>query len=351
MCRKTLGLLELQNLKHMIQELEELIDLALADGILTDKEKEVIFKKAKTLGVDIDEVEMVLDAKLFLATNKTTMTPKTEKLGDIKKCPSCGANVAAFSSSCGDCGFEFRNVGANNSVKALSEKLESIVEECNKMSFSDGNIIGRIVDSKLRQDERREIEIIDRQQQVITNFPIPNTKEDILELLYFIKPKTQIGFSSDKNVNAWRSKFSEIISRADVAFASDGKILSEIAKFDDQQKSSLILRVINKFNELPKKAKSIIPLLLFTVFGGIIMGICSSYESKEVQKEKVRLEQIVSKVDDAIRDKNYDEAEILTSQLKWEYSSSFSPTETDKLSKSWDEKKEEMLNTIHELKK
>ena len=48
----------------MHPEIEKLIDLALADGQLTDKERNVILKKATELGVDTDEVEMVLDGKL-----------------------------------------------------------------------------------------------------------------------------------------------------------------------------------------------------------------------------------------------------------------------------------------------
>ena len=44
--------------------LEKLIDLALADGELTEKEKQVLFKKAESMGIDLDEFEMVLDARL-----------------------------------------------------------------------------------------------------------------------------------------------------------------------------------------------------------------------------------------------------------------------------------------------
>lgn len=50
----------------MNQELEQLIDLALADGNLTDKKKEILNRKAKELNVDQDEFEMVLEGKVFL---------------------------------------------------------------------------------------------------------------------------------------------------------------------------------------------------------------------------------------------------------------------------------------------
>jgi ankyrin repeat protein len=45
-------------------ELEKLIDLAIADGTLTDKKKQVLEKKRQELGVDLDEFELVVEAKL-----------------------------------------------------------------------------------------------------------------------------------------------------------------------------------------------------------------------------------------------------------------------------------------------
>ena len=50
----------------MNPEIEKLIEFALADGVITDKEREVIRKKAEKLGEDPDEAEMILDAKLVM---------------------------------------------------------------------------------------------------------------------------------------------------------------------------------------------------------------------------------------------------------------------------------------------
>ena len=47
------------------EQLEKLIEMALMDGELTEKEKQILFKKAESFGVDLDEFEMVLEAKLF----------------------------------------------------------------------------------------------------------------------------------------------------------------------------------------------------------------------------------------------------------------------------------------------
>ena len=46
------------------EKLETLITAALADGVLTDKEKQILFKKAEAMGIDLDEFELVLDGRL-----------------------------------------------------------------------------------------------------------------------------------------------------------------------------------------------------------------------------------------------------------------------------------------------
>ena len=46
------------------EKLEALITAALADGVLTDKEKNLLFKKAEAMGIDRDEFDLVLDGRL-----------------------------------------------------------------------------------------------------------------------------------------------------------------------------------------------------------------------------------------------------------------------------------------------
>lgn len=45
-------------------ELEHLIDIAIEDGIITDKERCVLHKKATMLNIDPDELDMVLESRL-----------------------------------------------------------------------------------------------------------------------------------------------------------------------------------------------------------------------------------------------------------------------------------------------
>ena len=70
------------------EQIEKLIELALADGQLSEKEKQILFKRAESEGIDLDEFEMVLDAKLFdrkkQKTEQPIAAPKSNKYGDIK---------------------------------------------------------------------------------------------------------------------------------------------------------------------------------------------------------------------------------------------------------------------------
>ena len=91
------------------EQMESLISAALADGVLTEKEKQILFKKAESMGIDLDEFEMVLDARLVELKKKEAReaeqhelemekakaaqksAPKSNKYGDVRKCPACGA--------------------------------------------------------------------------------------------------------------------------------------------------------------------------------------------------------------------------------------------------------------------
>lgn len=61
-------------------QLEKLIDLALIDGTLTDKKKQILMKKAEQMGIDLDEFEMVLEAKLY---SKNQENPKKHKQSNM----------------------------------------------------------------------------------------------------------------------------------------------------------------------------------------------------------------------------------------------------------------------------
>ena len=62
------------------EQIEALISAALADGVLTEKEKQILFKKAESMGIDLDEFEMVLDARLVELKKKEARETEQNEL-------------------------------------------------------------------------------------------------------------------------------------------------------------------------------------------------------------------------------------------------------------------------------
>jgi methyl coenzyme M reductase subunit C-like uncharacterized protein (methanogenesis marker protein 7) len=232
----------------MNPELEKLIDLALADGVLTEKEKEILIRKANESGMDMDEFEMVLDGKLHLAQKSMQQTApvqqvqqtQSNKEGDIKKCPSCGLTVKSFTTKCGDCGHEFRNTQAISSVNSLFEKIQKIDED--SVNDDSSSLLSVLFQS---QKKKR----IEQKISLISNFPVPNTKEDLLEFLIMATPqakqqeklffiiKTQYGsprWMADAHGVAWFEKCKQIIMKARLSMKDDKKTLEEIEYYAKQ---------------------------------------------------------------------------------------------------------------------
>jgi hypothetical protein len=110
----------------MNENLEKYIDLAITDGRLTDKEKQILIRKAEEAGVEWDEVEMILEAKLH--EKQQSKIIHEEK---VKKCPSCKEPLLALSKVCIACGHvansETISSTSNNSLESLIENIENSI--------------------------------------------------------------------------------------------------------------------------------------------------------------------------------------------------------------------------------
>ena len=58
----------------MNEQLIKFIELCLTDGVITDKEREVIFRKASEYNVDIDECEIILESMIQQKNMSQTVT-------------------------------------------------------------------------------------------------------------------------------------------------------------------------------------------------------------------------------------------------------------------------------------
>ena len=87
--------------KNLIpEELDALIKEYLTDGVLTDKERQVILKKALGMGLDRDEIDLYLDAqvqKIDQAADAAILKKKG------KVCPYCQGDVPLLTTKCPHC--------------------------------------------------------------------------------------------------------------------------------------------------------------------------------------------------------------------------------------------------------
>ncbi len=250
------------------EQLEQLIDAALTDGVLTEKEKQVLFKKASALGIDLDEFEMVLDARLLVTQRenkaKDKAAPKSNKLGDVKKCPSCGAIVNAYLGACPECGYAFEGIGANSTSQNLTDKLEKIAAEW---------------DAKIAAEKKAEkYDIVhdnriwelskDKEQALadaIRTTTIPNTKADLFEFLTM----TQASFLSPStpywSAEAYMAKYNEALLKAKSLFANDPMFTNFISSDANIQERYIKIHKKQKKVGLKPGIKLVIGIVLFII--------------------------------------------------------------------------------------
>mgnify|MGYP000861075506 CR=1 FL=1 len=231
------------------KELEMLTDLALKDGEISDFERTTLLEKSSSLGISSNEAAMIIDSKV--AENeklqKQNAAPKSNKFGEIKKCPACGAIAKGFNSQCSDCGHEFSDIEANNSIERLFDMLNECekdrVEDNSSQNTSIGSAIGGAMASAYGGGSVDKV--LERKKSIINGFPVPNTKEDIIEFISMAIPNAKQkgnfftkGQPENKSHNeltsTWKSKCEQILMKARFAMKDDPSTLAEIEGYSDK---------------------------------------------------------------------------------------------------------------------
>lgn len=243
------------------EELESVIEAALADGTLTAKEREVLHKRAAAEGVDPDELDVVIEGRLAKMKREEDWlrpAPPSDKFGDVKKCPNCGEPVEPMAVKCSACGYEFRNVEALKSSQRLAEKLEAIDEAYR------GKKIEHNVGFGIKEDRTR-FDIFREKDTAINNFPIPTTKEDLLDFAISMQSKwsSDDGFSGLKS--AYKAKYDECVKKAQVLFPNDPMFQGVFEQYQADKKNIWANMSIGK-----KLLLVIVLGTLFLVFMSII---------------------------------------------------------------------------------
>jgi DNA-directed RNA polymerase subunit RPC12/RpoP len=211
------------------EELESMIASAVEKGAITDQERNIIVKKALIQGVDPNELNLDFEARLAKKKKEQEMakpvpsTPiNTTKMGDVMKCPNCGEPYQPGTYKCESCGHIFQNIEANRASIQMAEGVQKLMNRKQSAWSNDKENLTR---------------------EYIKNFPIPNTKDDILDFLLSLRAKAE---ENGYFQSSYEAKYKETLSKAKILFADDPQVQAAVKevtqkKLISPQKKSLII--------------------------------------------------------------------------------------------------------------
>lgn len=171
---------------------------------------------------------------------------KTVYEGNIHKCPNCGELLDSFRSHCPSCGYEIRDARSSSSVRELAMKLEKI--EAQKMPHIEEkkSVMKMLVGKDFKEEDEVEeaqerFDEHKRQQKanLIINFSVPNTKEDILEFMILASSNIDVKKGLDDEVSkAWLSKLEQVYEKAKILMGNSPEF-AQIKGIYDTKKNQI----------------------------------------------------------------------------------------------------------------
>lgn len=295
-----------------------------------------------------DGAKFCLECGTKLGDINAEQTPKRETTyeGTIYKCPNCGDILDAYESVCETCGYERRGTKAVSSVQELARKLEEIESQRPATSIFS-------VYQKQMEANARIIPKTDQQKiELIKNFPIPNTKEDMYEFLVLalsnIDARTY-GLGGGSYIhkaitNAWYAKLEQAYTKAKFAFGKRPDFAEINSLY--QEKHDAIAKAKKK------KVRGILAIIFGSIaFAGALVGLILALAIPAAQKSKAedsvlvpqetaRLDAIVLEVYDAIEKEDYVLARAKAATVVFRLSGHYTQVAT------WDQVRTRLLEII-----
>lgn len=167
---------------------------------------------------------------------------QTVHQGKIYKCPNCGEVLKSFEAICPTCGYEIRGAKAADSVRDLETRLESV-------------------------------ETASEKANIIRHFPIPNTKEDILEFL--ILASTNANEKLDSEISsAWVIKLEQVVQKARLLILDKeqlGRIEKEYQNINKRLSKERTIRTAKKVGSALAEVTPVLPQVL--IIAGWLISI------------------------------------------------------------------------------
>lgn len=126
-------------------ELLELLNEYLTDRVITRQERNVLLRKAQSLGVDPEEFDLYIQAQLQKLSLQSNVDKSSMK---GKKCPYCGEILPELVDVCPSCENHVNRQGSQNLNELIAKIEEALIELRKGYSFHDNRAR---VESYLRQ--------------------------------------------------------------------------------------------------------------------------------------------------------------------------------------------------------
>lgn len=263
-----------------------------------------------------------------------------QKRGVLNKCPSCGGPLKAFASVCELCGHELAEVGANKTIMELVKRFTEIESELDRSGLRGSNY---------------EKELASRKARVIRDFPIPNSREDLQSLIYFIHPKIQDGLKPDPNAEDWRVKFSEVLSLAKNAYKGDAKTRTQFEEIERSLNTSLVGSLQTRAKRNPIVTIAVAGVILIAL-GGIGVAQYDKWKLKACEDrfvadsnvERTRLEGVLKEAMSMNSDGRFKDSSAAAEKLGWRLQAACKGADAAQAEALWDHKRNEMIALIQQ---
>lgn len=268
-----------------------------------------------------------------------------------RKCSLCGEELPAFALSCPSCGFKVGGRGPVGSISELSRRLDEIEAE-RPLPVENGGLFA----GGTKNYDRFFVSSTDqRKVTLIKNFPIPNTKEDLIELVFHASTnldakafaQTSNATASEKAVSeAWYSKLCQAYDKARIVLADDPCLPTLQKRYDAAVASVERYRKKTVWRRL-----AILWLVIAVLFGAIfaIRGIQGAYRNSlspeeqleyDISQEEKQCKSDESWIIDKIKNGYYKDARNRI------YALNFDEELSSDRHEYWEKRKAELLQTV-----
>ena len=186
-------------------------------------------------------------------------TRKSVFEGELHKCPCCGEVLNSFISDCPTCGYEIRGSSSSRSIKEFIDKIERATTESQVVTL-------------------------------IRNFPVPNTKEDMMEFVILAATNADSEDISSECVTAWLVKLEQCQHKCSFMLKDDpdydeiqsiyNEAVARVSKRQKKQKRARLKKQIvinvNKSQSSTQYKKLHTPSTIIGFIGGLVALLFSA---------------------------------------------------------------------------